>query len=120
MLTSMLISALAPAAVEAVKALAGGFGRKFGALSVDDEIKLKSADIERLKALANLDDPRGTPSQWVVDLRGSFRYIACTIMVVGGVGTLFVAPALAPIGLEVAACASSFIFGERMMLTLRK
>lgn len=115
-----LASALLPAAVEAAKGLFGGIGRKIGGLSVDDEIKLKNADVERVKALALLDTPVGSPSQWVVDLRGSFRYVAATICVVGGLGTFFVAPALAPLGAELASGAFGFIFGERMLLSLRK
>ena len=118
-LETALFSALAPAAVDAIKGLFGAASRKWLGLSVDDEIKLSSANIERLKALATLDNPYGTPSQWVIDLRGSFRYIACGIFVLGGISTLFVAPTLAPIGLEAAASASSFIFGERMLLSIK-
>lgn len=116
----MLISALAPAAIEAIKGLVGGFSRKFGGLSVDDELKIKNADIERLKVVATLDDPKGVPSQWVVDLRGSFRYIACMVIVAAGISTLFFAPNFSGVGLELAGVASSFIFGERMVLSLRK
>jgi hypothetical protein len=114
-----LLSALVPAGVDAVKSLLGGLGRKIGGLSVDDEIKLKNADTDRVKVLAQLDTPVGTPSQWVVDLRSSFRYIAATICVVGGLGTFFVAPALAPLGAELASGAFGFIFGERMLLSLK-
>lgn len=119
MIETALISALAPAAVDALKSLFGGISRKIGGLSVDDEIKLNTANVERLKALAALDTPGGTPSQWVVDLRASFRYIACGIFVIGGLSTLFIAPSFSQIGLEAALAASSFIFGERMVLSLR-
>lgn len=114
-----LASALLPAGVDAIKGLFSGLGRRIGGLSVDDEIKLKNADVERVKALATLDTPVGTPSQWVVDLRSSFRYIAATICVIGGLATFFVVPALAPIGAELASVAFSFIFGERMLLSLK-
>src|SRR5689334_19530200 len=116
-LETALISALAPAAIDAVKGIFGAITRKIG-LSVDDEIKLKNADVERLKALAELDRPVGTPSQWVVDLRASFRYIGAAICVTGGMATLFYPPAMAfaPLGVEIAASAFSFIFGERMYL----
>lgn len=119
MIEAAIISALAPAAVEALKNLFGGLGRKIGGLSVDDEIKLSTANVERLKALAQLDMPVGNPSQWVVDLRASFRYIAAGIFVIGGLSTIYLAPTLAPLGLEAAVAASSFIFGERMLLSLR-
>lgn len=120
MIETALISALAPAAVEGFKSLFGGLSRKWGGLSVDDEIKLMTANTEKLKGLAELDNPHGTPSQWVVDLRGSFRYIACAVFVVGGLSTIYFAPAFAPIGVEAAVAASSFIFGERMVLSLKK
>lgn len=119
MIETAIISALAPAAVDALKSLFGGLGRKIGGLSVDDEIKLAGASVERLKALAVLDTPVGNPSQWVVDLRASFRYIAAGIFVIGGLSTIFVAPTFAPLGLEAALAASSFIFGERMLLSLK-
>lgn len=118
MIETAVIGALLPAGVELAKTLFGGMARKWGGLSVDDEIKLENSQIERLKALAVLDTPVGNPSQWVVDLRASFRYIACGVFVVGGMSTLFLAPAFAPLGVEAAIAASSFIFGERMMLKL--
>lgn len=120
MWTTALISALAPAGVEAVKGAFKAATDRWVGLSVDDKIKLQNADIEKLKALAALDTPTGTPSQWVVDLRSSFRYIACGLFIVGGLSTAFFAPALAPLGFEAAAAASSFIFGERMLLSLKK
>ena len=120
MIETVLLSALLPAGIDLVKGLIGGVGRKFGGLSVDDEIKLMDANTSRLKGLAELDDPHGTPSQWVVDLRASFRYIAAAVFVVGGLSTLFVAPTFAELGMEAALAASSFIFGERMMLKFKK
>jgi len=119
MIETALISALAPAAVDALKNLFGGISRKVGGLSVDDEIKLQTANIEKLKALAVLDTPGGTPSQWVIDLRASFRYIAAGIFVIGGLSTLFFAPTFSTLGVEAAISASSFIFGERMLLSLK-
>jgi hypothetical protein len=120
MIETAIISALLPAGADAIKSLFGGLSRKFAGLSVDDEIKLNTATVDRLRALAELDNPHGTPSQWVVDLRASFRYIACGIFVVGGLSTIWLAPAFASIGLEAAVAASSFIFGERMVLSLKK
>ena len=120
MIETALVSALAPAGIELLKSLFGGLGRKWAGLSVDDEIKLMDANTNRLKGLAELDNPHGTPSQWVVDLRASFRYIACGIFVVGGLSTVYFAPAFASIGVEAAVAASSFIFGERMVLSLKK
>jgi hypothetical protein len=120
MIETAIFSALLPAGIDLAKTLFGGISRKWGGLSVDDEIKLSEANTNRLKGLAELDNPHGTPSQWVVDLRASFRYIACGFFVVGGLSTVYFAPAFAPLGLEAAISASSFIFGERMMLSLKK
>lgn len=119
MLETALLSALAPAAIDAIKGLFGAASRKWIGLSVDDQIKLQNADVERLKAISALDNPYGTPSQWVVDLRGSFRYIACGVFVLGGLSTLFFVPQFASLGLEAAMSASSFIFGERMLLSIK-
>jgi hypothetical protein len=119
-LTTALVSALAPAAIDAVKTLFGGIARKVGGLSVDDEIKLLNANVQKLEALAKLDNPVGTPSQWVVDLRSSFRYVAAGICITGGFGSLFVdSPAVTALGLEMAAAAFSFIFGERTLLAIK-
>lgn len=119
MIETAIISALLPAGVEAIKSLFGAASRKWVGLSVDDQIKLQNADVERLKALAVLDDPHGTPSQWVVDLRASFRYIACGFFVLGGISLAFFNPLLAEVGIEAAVSASSFIFGERMVLKFK-
>lgn len=120
-----LISALAPAAIDAVKTLFGGLSRRIGGLSVDDEVKLASSDISRLEALAKLDNPAGTPSQWVVDLRASFRYIASGVMVVGGIalvwyGLSIASKELSEAGVSIALAPSSFILGERMLLKFKK
>lgn len=118
-LETALISALAPAAIEVVKNLIGAVSTKFIGLSVDDQIKIQTADVERLKALAALDNPYGTPSQWVVDLRAAFRYIASGVCVLGGLSTIYFAPVFAPMGVEIAVSAFSFIFGDRLLLNLK-
>src|SRR3970040_2456419 len=81
---TILASVVAPAAIDLFKNLFATVSRKWIGLSVDDQIKLENANIERLKAMALLDNPNGTPSQWVVDLRGSFRYIAAALSIAVG------------------------------------
>ena len=120
LLESALLSALAPAGIEAVKSLFGGISRKIGGLSVDDEIKLANSDTDRLRALTELDKPEGTPSQWVVDLRGSFRYIAASVMVIGGLLVAGFVPGALEIGASIASAPMSFIIGERFMLKFKK
>jgi hypothetical protein len=119
MIIESLIAALMPAGVDAVKSIAGGLGRKFGGLSVDDEVKLDNSQVERLKALALLDNPGGTPSQWVVNLRASFRYIGAGVSILAGVGLLFVNPALSSVSETLISVPFSFIFGERMLMNLK-
>jgi hypothetical protein len=124
-LETALISAVAPAAIDAVKTLFGGVSRKLGGMSVDDEIKLANTDIDRLKALAELDRPEGAPSQWVVDLRASFRYIASGLMVLGGLamagyGVVQAQAGAIEIGAALASAPMSFIIGERFLLKFKK
>lgn len=122
MLLEILLPALLPAAIDAAKSLFGGLGRKIGGLSVDDEIKLDNGNIEKLKALAQLDTPMGTPSQWVIDLRASFRYIAAGVSILTGayLGYKFTA---VPDALELAgqliSAPFSFIFGERLYFGMK-
>lgn len=120
MIIESIIAMLAPAGVDAIKSLAGGLSRKFAGLSVEDEIKLGEAQTEKLKALAALDTVTGSPSQWVVDTRASFRYIAAGVSIVGGLVGLFMAPILADLWTQLITLPFSFIFGERMYLNLKK
>lgn len=119
MIETAIVSALLPAGIEAVKNVFGAISRRWFGLSVDDQIKLENAGVERLKALAQLDTPVGQPSQWVVDLRAAFRYVACGLFVgVGVIKLIWPDPIFTPLAVEAAVSASSFIFGERMLLAL--
>lgn len=122
MILESLLPALLPAALDAAKSLFGGLGRKIGGLSVDDEIKLETSNISRLEALSKLDTPTGAPSQWVVDLRSSFRYIAAGISILVG-SYLGYKYAAVPDALELAgqliSAPFAFIFGERLYLGMK-
>jgi hypothetical protein len=116
-ITGILLPAILPALIDAGKNLAGGISRKIGGLSVDDQIKLQNADIEKLKALALLDDVKGNPSQWVVDTRASFRYIAAGVSIIGGL--VLLAKNIQPdIAAQLVSAPFSFIFGERLYMGL--
>lgn len=124
MLTSLLLSAGLPIIMDLIKSAGGALSRKMLGLSVDDQIKLDSANVERLKALADLDNPYGTPSQWVIDLRGAFRYVAAAILLVGGAALAFWGAVgndldSIQVGTELAAAPFGFIFGERLVLSYR-
>lgn len=118
LLESALISAVLPAGIDMVKNLFGGVSRKFFGLSVDDQIKVDQAQVEKMKALAALDNPGGTPSQWVIDLRASFRYIGAGICILSGIGLMVYSPTNIELAAQLIAMPFSFIFGERMYLAV--
>jgi hypothetical protein len=117
-LESLILPAILPAAMDAIKNLFGGISRRIGGLSVDDQVKMQTADIEKLKALAQLDEVKGTPSQWVVDLRSSFRYLAAGFSIMGGLGLICYMPDLAELGGQLISAPFAFIFGERLYMGL--
>lgn len=114
----VLLPALLPSAIDAFKSLFGGLGRKIGGLSVDDEIKLENSQISRLEALAKLDNPVGSPSQWVVDLRSSFRYISAGVSILVGAYLAGTGGDSELVGVLIGA-PFSFIFGERLYLGMK-
>lgn len=124
MIAGLITSVLIPVVTDFFKGAAPAISRKVFGVSVDDQLKIDGAQVERLKALAELDNPHGTPSQWVVDLRAAFRYVAAAILIVAGVGTAIygLVSGLAPIvlaGLEMAGYPFGFIFGERLVLSYK-
>lgn len=124
MLETMLLSAGLPILVDFMKSAGGAISRKFIGLSVDDQLKIEAAEAEKLKALGALDDPHGTPSQWVIDLRGSFRYIFSGLLVV--VGAMLAAYGCSKdfadfveAGLQLATAPLGFILGEKLILNFK-
>lgn len=123
-LETLFAGALVPAFVDLLKGAGGAVSRKFFGLSVDDQIKLGSADVQRLEALAKLDNPYGTPTQWVVDLRAAFRYIGAILVILIGCMTLAIGVQVADklvieMGYTLIGVPFSFIFGERLLLGLK-
>lgn len=132
MIETALAGVIIPAVVDIVKNLFSGVSqyivRKAGGVvptTIDEVIKLENANVSRLEALSKLDNPFGTPTQWVIDLRASFRYIAAALFVLGFLLNLVLAAyvpaagAFVPVTGELAAGAASFIFGERMLLNFK-
>lgn len=122
MIIESIIGALVPVGVEGVKQLMTNFFGGVKATSIEDQIKLDNNEIEKIKALAELDKPIGQPSQWVVDLRASARYIGALVVIGVGVSTLYTpAPAeVKIIALEAANIAFGFLFGSRIVAGLKK
>jgi hypothetical protein len=122
MILESIIGALVPVGVEGIKQVLTRFFGGVKATSVEDQIKLDNNEIEKIKALAELDKPIGQPSQWVVDLRASARYLGALAVIVVGISTLYmpVEQAIQAIALEAANIAFGFLFGSRIVAGFRK
>jgi hypothetical protein len=117
-----IIGALVPVGVEGIKQLIGKFTGGVKATTVEEQIKLDNSEIERIKALAELDKPIGQPSQWVVDLRASSRYIGALTTIGVGLSTLYfqMPEQVQVIGLQAANIAFGFLFGTRIVVNSKK
>lgn len=123
MLLETIISALVPVGVEGIKQIIARFSGGVRPTTVDEQIKLDQNEVAKLEALAKLDTPVGQPSQWVIDLRASARYIGALFVILVGVSTLFV-PAISieiqAIALEAANIAFGFLFGARILANFKR
>ena len=123
-LLGLLLPALVPVASDAIRGvvarLTGGAGAK--PQSVDEAIRMMEAETAKLTALAELDRPAGNISQWVADLRASFRYIAAGVIILAAVVTLFVPTSveLVDIVWQAAGSVWAFIFGDRAYQYIKK
>ena len=123
MLLTTLLSALLPVGVESIKQVVTAKLGGIRATTVDEQIRLDQNDVEKLNALAKLDNPGGTPSQWVVDLRASSRYIGALGVIAVGIGSIFIPgldAAVKLIALDAANIAFGFLFGTRIVASWRK
>jgi len=122
MILETIIGALVPVGIDGIKSLIGMFTGGVKPISVDEQIKLDDNEIKKLEAIAKLDNPYGVPSQWVIDLRASSRYLGALFVIVVGIATLFlpVAPEIQRIGVEAANIAFGFLFGTRIMANFKK
>jgi hypothetical protein len=122
MILETIVGALVPVGIDGIKSLIGKFTGSVKPISVDEQIKFDQNEINKLQALAQLDNPYGTPSQWVVDLRASSRYLGALFVIVVGIGSLYlpVEPEIQRIGVEAANIAFGFLFGTRIMANLKK
>ena len=121
LLLTTLLSALVPVGVEGIKQAINTVTGGVKPTTVAEQIQLDEQDIRRMGAVAALDNPGGTPSQWVVDLRGSARYIAAFLVILGGISMAFtgIDATIKAIGLEGANIAFGFLFGSRIMSQVR-
>lgn len=122
MLLETIIGALVPVGVEGVKQLITRFAGGVRPTSVAEQIQLDQNEVERLKALALLDTPVGTPSQWVVDLRAASRYVGALATIAVGLSTLYIPVdvKIQALGIEAANIAFGFLFGTRLVAAWQK
>jgi hypothetical protein len=122
MILETIIGALVPVGVDGIKQLITRFAGGVKPTTIAEQIQLDQSEIHRIEAIAKLDNPYGTPSQWVVDLRASSRYIGALVVIAVGLSTLYlpVDPFVQRIGLEAANIAFGFLFGSRIMANLKK
>ncbi len=78
MLVETIVGALVPVGAEAIKQLVVRFTGGVRPTTIAEQIQLDQSDIARLEALAKLDNPGGTPSQWVIDIRASAAFLSAT------------------------------------------
>lgn len=122
MIVESIIGALVPVGIEGIKQAMTRFFGGVKATSIEDQIKLDNNEVEKIKALAELDKPIGQPSQWVVDLRASARYIGALAVIGVGISTLYVPveAEIKVIALEAANIAFGFLFGSRILAGFKK
>ena len=122
LLLTSILSALVPVGVEGIKQVITNWSGGVKPTTVAEQIQLDEQDIKRMQAIAALDNPGGTPSQWVVDLRGSARYISAFVVILGGVGIAFsgIDPSIKALALEAANIAFGFLFGQRIVSNYKK
>lgn len=117
MIVETIIGALIPAVIEGGKQLLSKWIGGVRPTTVDEQIKLDQNEIARIEALARLDTPVGTPSQWVIDLRASARYVGALVVIAVGVSTLYipVSDEIRTLAIEAANIAFGFLFGSRIV-----
>ena len=129
-LLTLLLPAVLPAVMDGLRSLIGRFTGGAGARpqNVDEAIKLKQADIDMLKALAELDKPAGDISRWVADLRASFRYLAAAAIILGTLGLaaldaaggIVVSPEILSGLLDMMGSVWAFMFGDRLYFAMKR
>jgi hypothetical protein len=122
MILETILASLVPVAIEGVKQATTRWFGGVRATSVDEQIKLDANEIEKIRALAELDKPSGRASQWVIDLRESARYIGALACITVGVGSLFMPlqESIQTLALEAASIAFGFLFGSRIVLNVKR
>ena len=124
---SLILPALVPVFTDGVR---GVFARITGGAggqpqNVEERVKLMEAEASKLQAMSALDGTvTGQASQWIVDLRASFRYVIISaILLFTGVIVFFpgiVGATVIGVFLDMSGACMSFVIGERMYLSIKK
>ena len=122
MILETILAALVPVGVEGIKQVISKFTGGVRPASVEEQIKLNDSEVGKLNAIAAMDNPFGTPSQWVVDLRAASRYIGALLVIAVGVTSIYlpVDDYTKGIALEAANIAFGFLFGTRLVAAWKK
>lgn len=75
-LLSTILPALLPVATNAAKEATSKWLGSPGPRTFEETVAWEKLGVEKMQAIAQLDTVVGQPSQWVVDLRASARYLA--------------------------------------------
>lgn len=128
-LLTTILPALIPGLSDGIRAIVRRIGGPEASepANVEERIKLQDADTHRLEAIAKLDALVGVPSQWVIDLRGAYRYIAAGLVLLYGFSAMiylsYANPALRPVVLtasfDLVQSVFFFSFGDRVYRTLK-
>ena len=89
-----------------------------------EKLELEKLSIEKMKALAELDKPYGTISQWVSNLRASFRYLSVGAIIIATLIYCFLPtpyqnPAVLSFLSQLSGSATFFIIGDRVYLGIK-
>lgn len=123
-IASLVFPALAPAIADGLRGMFAKFTGSAGGnpQNVDERVKLMQAEAEKMKAMAELDNPMGTPSQWIIDLRAAYRYVIITAIFLFTGGALYSSTLPLEIKfilLDMTGASMSFVIGERMYLAIK-
>jgi len=122
MILEAIAAALVPVGIEGIKQVIAKFTGSVRPTTIAEQIQLDQNDIQKLNALAALDNPGDTPSQWVTNLRASSRCIGALAVIAVGITSLYfpLDDYTKGIALEAANIAFGFLFGTRIMANLNK
>lgn len=122
MLLETIVGALVPIGVEGIKQIITKWAGGVKPTTVAEQLQLDEQEIKRLEAVAKLDTPIGQPSQWVIDLRASARYLGALLVIAVGISTLYISvdATIQALALEAANIAFGFLFGSRIVAGFKR